>query len=58
MFQGDFSLVQLASFLAVAKHMSFTKAADALGITKSAISQNIKQLESLAKADLLIRTRT
>ncbi|MDA0910112.1 MAG: LysR family transcriptional regulator [Proteobacteria bacterium] len=56
MFQGDFSLVQLASFLAVAKHMSFTKAADALGITKSAISQNIKQLESLAKADLLIRT--
>ncbi|WP_440682992.1 LysR family transcriptional regulator [Cysteiniphilum halobium] len=56
MFQGNFSLVQLSAFLAVAKHMSFTKAADALGITKSAISQNIKQLESLAKADLLIRT--
>ena len=56
MFTGDFSLVQLASFLAVAKHVSFTKAADELGITKSAISQNVKQLELLAKTDLLIRT--
>ncbi len=56
MFVGDFSLVQLSSFLTVAKYASFTKAAEELGISKSAISQNIKQLESMAKTDLLIRT--
>ena len=56
MFKGSFSLVQLTSFAAVAKWSSFTKAADELGISKSAISQNIKQLESMTKADLVIRT--
>ncbi|WP_116963875.1 LysR family transcriptional regulator [Fastidiosibacter lacustris] len=56
MFKDAFSLVQLESFLAVAKFASFTKAAYYLGISKSAISQNIKQLELMTKVKLVIRT--
>ena len=42
-----FSLVLplLPSFLSVAEHMSFTKAAEDLYLTQGAVSQRIKQLE-------------
>ena len=36
---------QLQSFLAVAEKQSFTAAADALYISQSALSQQIRQLE-------------
>ena len=52
----NFSLVQIGTFLAVAKFQSFTKAAQQLSISRSAISQNIKQLELHTGVDLFIRT--
>ena len=52
----NFSLVQIGAFLAVAKFQSFTKAAQQLSISRSAISQNIKQLELHTGVDLFIRT--
>ena len=41
------------SFIHVAEQQSFTKAADILGITKSNLSQNIKNLENHFKVQLL-----
>lgn len=43
-------------FLAVADQKSFTRAAEQLGITKGAISQAIRQLETLLKVTLFFRT--
>ncbi len=48
-------LPRLLVFAAVAKHGSFTQAADELGITKSAVSQQIKLLEEEIRARLLNR---
>ena len=43
-------------FLCVAEHRSFRKAANALGVTPSAISQSIRALEARLGATLLTRT--
>lgn len=45
----------LMAFEAVARNGSFSKAADELSITQSAVSHRISQLESLVGASLLIR---
>ena len=45
----------LRAFEAAARHMSFTLAADEIGITQSAVSQQIKALEGRLKLDLFIR---
>src|SRR5215468_2231719 len=44
------------AFLSVARHRSFRKAADELGITTSAVSQTIRVLESRIGVALFIRT--
>lgn len=46
---------QFQTLVAVAKFKSFSKAADELGVTQSAISQSIKNLERKVKAKLFIR---
>lgn len=45
----------LKVFESVARLMSFTKAADELNVTQSAVSRQIKQLEDELKASLVIR---
>jgi DNA-binding transcriptional LysR family regulator len=44
------------AFLGVAQHRSFRRAADALGVTPSAISQAVRALEARVGAALFIRT--
>ncbi len=46
----------LPAFEATARHLSFKKAADELCVTASAISQQVKQLESIIDTQLFIRT--
>lgn len=46
----------LQAFVAVARHGSFTRAAAALGVTQSALSQTISGLEAQLKIRLLTRT--
>ncbi len=46
----------LPAFEATARHLSFKKAADELCVTASAISQQVKQLESFINTQLFIRT--
>jgi DNA-binding transcriptional LysR family regulator len=53
--RGD-SLDDLAAFAAVGREGNFTKAAAKLGISQSALSQTIRQLE--ARLDLRLLTRT
>ena len=48
-------LKTLPAFLAVAKHLSFTKAAQELHVTHSAVSQSIRALEAFLGTPLLIR---
>lgn len=45
----------LMAFEAVARHSSFSRAADELSITQSAVSHRIRQLESLLGVSLLLR---
>ena len=47
---------QLQSFLAVARHRSFSGAARELGVTRSAVSQAVRQLEERLRVVLLART--
>lgn len=47
---------ELAAFLLVARHRSFTKAAAELGVTASALSHTIKRLEERLGVRLLART--
>jgi DNA-binding transcriptional LysR family regulator len=47
---------QLQAFLAVARHHSFSGAARELGVSRSAISQSVRQLEELVRVVLLART--
>lgn len=47
---------QLQSFLAVARHRSFSAAARELGVSRSAVSQAVKQLEAQLRVVLLART--
>src|SRR5215467_3377574 len=44
------------AFLSVARHRSFRKAADELGVTTSAVSQAIRVLEARVGVALFIRT--
>lgn len=46
----------LKAFLAVAKHLSFTRASEELHITQAAVSRQIKLLEESLKTQLLIRS--
>ncbi|MEO3989236.1 LysR family transcriptional regulator [Pseudocitrobacter cyperus] len=50
------NIADFATFLAVARHQSFRGAADALGLSPSAISHAIKQLEQRLKIRLFNRT--
>ncbi len=50
------SLPQLNVFLAVARHRSFSGAARELGVSTSAVSQTVKQLEDQLRVVLLTRT--
>jgi DNA-binding transcriptional LysR family regulator len=49
-------LPQLHVFLAVARHRSFSGAARELGVSASAVSQSVKQLEEQLRVVLLTRT--
>lgn len=48
--------VQLQAFLAVARHRSFSGAARELGVSRSAVSQTVRQLEEQLRVVLLART--
>ena len=50
------NLDNLSAFLAVAREGSFTKAAAKLGVSQSALSYTIKELEARLKMRLLTRT--
>ena len=45
----------LIAFDAVARHRSFTRAADELGVTQSAVSHQVRRLEDFLGVQLLIR---
>jgi DNA-binding transcriptional LysR family regulator len=49
-------LPQLQSFLAVARHRSFSVAARELGVSRSAVSQAVRHLEEQVRVVLLART--
>lgn len=55
MARGD-SLDDLAAFAVVARERSFTKGAAKLGVSQSALSQTIRQLEARLGVVLLTRT--
>jgi len=46
---------QIKEFMKVARHLSFTEAADALNLTQPAVSVKIKSLESELGASLFYR---
>lgn len=50
-----FEPVQLRSFLAVAETLSFTKAAERLGVAQPTVSQHVRKLEGAAKRILVAR---
>src|SRR5918994_4627059 len=50
------NLDDLAAFLAVARERSFTKAAAKLGVSQSALSHTMKELEARLGVRLLTRT--
>src|SRR3954470_16398247 len=50
-----FDVHQLQVFLAVAEKLSFTRAAEGLFLTQSAVSHQIAKLESAVSCELLIR---
>ncbi|WP_377271708.1 LysR substrate-binding domain-containing protein [Peterkaempfera sp. SMS 1(5)a] len=50
-----FDPVQLRSFLAVTEAMSFTRAAERLGLRQSTVSQHVRKLEEAAGRVLLLR---
>jgi DNA-binding transcriptional LysR family regulator len=52
----DLTIQQLRYFLAVAEERHFTRAAERLAITPSALSQQISTLERRLKIDLFLRT--
>ncbi|HZV48417.1 MAG TPA: LysR family transcriptional regulator [Candidatus Dormibacteraeota bacterium] len=51
-----FTLEQLRTFLAVAEHQSITRAADGLGLTRGAVTQQVQLLERSLGVRLLERT--
>src|SRR6187401_3534671 len=50
-----FDVHQMQVFLAVAEKLSFTRAAEGLFLTQSAVSHQIAKLEGLVGAELLLR---
>src|SRR6185369_6155998 len=52
--RGD--LADLTAFLAIADHLNFRKAAERLGVTPSALSHKMRQLEERLDVRLLQRT--
>src|SRR5258707_15827098 len=52
--RGD--LAELTAFVAVADHLSFRAAASRLGVTPSALSHSMRQLEERLRVRLLHRT--
>ncbi|AEH63374.1 LysR family transcriptional regulator [Zymomonas mobilis] len=56
MFMSRANLNDLQSFLIVAQEKSFTKAAAKLGVSQSALSHTVRQLEARLNLTLLIRT--
>ena len=50
-------LGSLRAFEAVARRLSFTKAADELHLTPGAVSQQVRQLEELLGQRLFVRTK-
>lgn len=50
-----FEPAQLRSFLAVAETLSFTRAADRLGLAQPTVSQHVRKLETAAKRALVSR---
>ncbi|MGP3011915.1 LysR family transcriptional regulator [Serratia marcescens] len=50
------SLKQLRVFVAVARHGSFSRAGEAIGLTQSAVSHSVKELEAEVGVRLLDRT--
>jgi DNA-binding transcriptional LysR family regulator len=54
--QGSMDTRQLKTFIAIAKHGTFAKAADAVGLTPSAVSQQMQALESEVQAELFDRS--
>src|SRR4051794_12115338 len=53
---ADENLNDLAAFLAVAEEQSFTRAAAKLGVSQSALSQTVRNLETKMGLRLLSRT--
>lgn len=49
-------LTEMAAFMAVAEHQSFTKAAEQLGLSRPTLTQNIRSLEERLGVRLLYRT--
>ncbi|HBG89742.1 MAG TPA: LysR family transcriptional regulator, partial [Stenotrophomonas sp.] len=49
-------LTAVVAFVHVAEHASFTRAADALGVSTSALSQSVRALEARMGVRLLQRT--
>ncbi len=47
---------QLKTFIAIAEHGTFAKAADAVGLTPSAVSQQVQALENEVRAELFDRS--
>jgi DNA-binding transcriptional LysR family regulator len=53
--QTDFTVHQLTVFRAVAEHLSYTRAAEALYLSQPAVAQQIKTLEQVLGVQLFVR---
>jgi DNA-binding transcriptional LysR family regulator len=56
--QRDLEIDLLRSFVAIAAHRNFTRAAEAIGRTQSAVSLQLKRLEDIAGERLFERSRS